>query len=366
MTKDKDEEALDKILYPQPALNDSGYLKVSDNPPHALYWSEYGNRKGAPVLFVHGGPGGGTKPDNARFFDPDHYRIILFDQRGAGASEPFASLEANTTPHLIEDIVKLRDHLKIRGKAHMFGGSWGSTLTLAYGIKHPETVKSQALRGIFLCRKRDIDVFYQGDAADPGNPMLMGVQRYYPEAWKQYVELIPENERMDMVAAYRRRLTGDDEAVRLEAAKRWSIWEAATSYAIPRQSLTDEFNDPARALPFARIENHYLYNGAFMHPDNRRSQNYIIVNIARIADIPTEIVQGRLDMVCPRDQADDLYAAWQRARPHSEVWKPLHITEGAGHAAKEPATAAKLVEVTDRFRALDLPTAARGRRGPAP
>jgi proline iminopeptidase len=338
-----------KKLYPAAKQRKNGWLKVSDKPKHELYWEEYGNPKGAPVMVLHGGPGGGSSPKYAQFFDPRHYRIIMFDQRGAGKSKPFASLEANTTPHLVADIIKLRDHLGIEGKMHVFCGSWGSTLALAYAIAHPETVKSLALRGIFLCRKKDIDVFYQGDAAEPGNPKLMGTGRFFPDEWKKYVAFIPAKERGDMIAAYNKRLTGKNEKVKLEAATRWGVWEGMTSRLAP--NLRGDFSKPEFLLPFARIENHYFINGGFMAPKNSRNQNYILDNVKKIAHIPTEIVHGRYDMVCPRDQADDLCAAWNAVKSGK---KPkLHIIDEAGHSCWEPGITAKLVEMTDRFRKLD-------------
>lgn len=340
-------------LYPEIKANKSGLLNVSDNPPHQVYWEEYGNPNGAPVMFVHGGPGGGCEPKYARFFDPEHYRIILFDQRGAGKSLPMASLEDNTTQHLIGDMNKLRDHLNIDGKMHLFGGSWGSTLSLAYSIAHPENVQSMTLRGIFLCRPQDLNVFYQGDAADRGNPNLMGTGRYFPEAWEQYVDFIPEAERGDMVGAYHKRLTGNNEELKLEAAKRWSIWEGTTSKLSPEKDLENKYGDREFALKFARIENHYFMNGAFMSKDGGRDQNYIIDNIDRIKDIPTEIVHGRYDMVCPRNQADDLVAAWNKAQKDPAKRPPLHISDHAGHSMMEPENTAKLVEMTNRFRELD-------------
>jgi proline iminopeptidase len=343
---------MSEVLYPPSEALKSGYLTVSKNPPHELYWEEHGNPDGAPVMVVHGGPGAGCSPKMAQFFDPDHYRIILFDQRGAGKSKPFASLEKNTTGHLVGDMMSLRQALGIEGKMHVFGGSWGSTLALAYAIGYPETVQSLTLRGIFLCRKQDIDIFYQQDAADPGNPALMGVGRFFPEAWKPYVDFIPPAERHDMVAAYHKRLTSSDEAVKLEAALRWTLWEGATSYLIP--DIKENFSDPAFALPFARIENHYFMHGAFLAPDNiEREQNFIIDYIRRIASIPTEIAQGRYDMVCPRNQADDLCAAWNAAQPDPALRPKLHIIDDAGHSQWEPGITKKLVEITNRFRELD-------------
>jgi len=329
-------------LYPEITAYNNGYLKVSDEPLHELYYEEYGNSVGQPVIFIHGGPGSGCKPSYARFFDPEFYRIILFDQRGAGKSKPHASLENNTIWHLIDDITKLRAELGINGKMHVFGGSWGSTLSLTYAINHPETVKSLTLRGIFLCRREDLSIFYQGDAADLGNPQLIGIGRFFPEAWQQYVEFIPQSERSDMIAAYNKRLTGSDEEERLEAAKRWSVWEGATSKLVPDPDFAEEYNDRHFALSFARIENHYFINGGFLDKEKGRDQNYILDNISKISDIEAHVVHGRYDMVCPRNQADELIKAWPEAK--------LYIIDDAGHNAMEPGLRAKLVEIMNAKR----------------
>lgn len=346
-------DSLDKVLYPEATANKTGFLNVSSDPKHDIYWEEYGNPDGAPALVIHGGPGGACSPIFARFFDPEHYRIIHFDQRGCGKSTPHASLEDNSTHHLIADINKLREHLGVTGKMHLFGGSWGSTLALSYAIFHPDNVQSMALRGIFLCRKRDLDFFYQGDAADRGNPTLMGAGRFMKEMWDQYVEFIPASERGDMIAAYNKRLCGDDEDVLIEAAKRWSIWEGLTCQIVPDYNLIKKFGDPHYAAAFARIENHYFLNSIFLGKDGAQDQNYIIENVDKIKDIPTEIVHGRYDMVCPRDQADDLVAAWHAVQPDEDKQAKLHITDDAGHTMFEPSTAKKLVEFTNRFKALD-------------
>jgi proline iminopeptidase len=341
---------MDEVFYPEAEPRQTGFLKVSGEPLHEIFWQEFGNPDGDPVMFIHGGPGGSSSPEYARFFDPNHYRIILFDQRGAGQSKPFASLEDNTTRHSVEDIVKLRAALNINGPMHLFGGSWGSTLSLVYAIQHPETVKTMTLRGIFLCRKRDIDFLYQGDAADPGNPALQGSGRFYPEEWAEYVAFIPSAERHDMIAAYRKRLTSDDEKTRLDAATVWSVWEGAASKLV--KDVGKNFSDPAFLLPFARIENHYFCNGAFLNGVSR-DQNFIIDNIAKIAHIPAEIVHGRYDMVCPLDQATDLVAAWNAAQPDPALRPKLHVTT-AGHSQMEPENKKKLVEITDRFRSFSL------------
>ena len=346
------------ILYPEADPKQSGFLEVSKNPPHELYWEEYGNSVGEPVLFVHGGPGSGSKRKYARYFDPDHYRIILFDQRGAGKSKPNASLEDNTTAHLIEDIVKLREHLGIKGKVHLFGGSWGSTLSLAYAINHPETVKSMTLRGIFLGRKRDIDFFYQGNAADLGNDRLKGAgqlfsDKYHQDKWHEYVEFIPQEERSDMVAAYRKRLTEGDEATKLEAARRWVMWESAASRRTHSQNLDAQYTNVHHILTLAQIENHYAFHGIFWNELAPRQQNYILDNIDVVAEIPAEIVQGRYDMVCSQDQASSLYEASKKAQRETDYPVKLHLVDDAGHSASEPGMAEKLIEITNSFRYLD-------------
>lgn len=345
--------------YPEITPYKEDLIKVSDTPPHEVYYAEYGNPNGEPVIYLHGGPGSGTKPSQARYFDPKHYRIILFDQRGCGKSRPHAkddlkgALADNDTPHLIEDMNKLRDHLGIKGKMHLFGGSWGSTLALAYAIAHPENVKSMTLRGIFLCRKQDDDFFYQGDAADPGNPSLMGTGRFFPEEWKRFVEMVPKSERGDMIKAYHKLLNSPDKATRQEAAKRWSQWEAATMHLVKNQAKIDDFGDPDHAVAFANIENHYFLNGSFLGGagDANRDQSYILKHIDRIKNIPTEIVQGRYDMVCPRNQADDLVSAWNEVQPDEAKRPKLHTTD-AGHSWSEPVNVIKLTEITDRFKTL--------------
>lgn len=343
--------AMNEVWYPQTAPRQTGFLKVSDNPQHEIFWQEYGNPEGDPVMVVHGGPGGRCPPDYARFFDPAHYRILMFDQRGAGKSRPYASLEDNTTQNLVQDMLKLRQHFSVTGKMHLFGGSWGSTLSLVYAIMHPETVKSMTLRGIFLCRKQDIDVFYQGDAADPGNPRLLGSGRYFPQQWQTYVEGIPPAERQDMVSAYYKRLTSADPDVRIDAATRWGQWEGATSKLIP--DMDPVFGDPEFLLKFARIECHYFINGAFLGAEDTRDQNYIIENVGKIAHIPAEIVHGRYDMVCPLNQATDLAAAWNKHQPDPALQPKLHVVT-AGHSYQEPEILKYLVQATDRFRSLPL------------
>ncbi|HEY0081961.1 MAG TPA: prolyl aminopeptidase [Pyrinomonadaceae bacterium] len=310
-------------LYPAIEPYDQGTLAVS--PVHTLYYEQSGNPEGTPVVFLHGGPGGGTVPDYRRFFDPAAYRIVLFDQRGSGKSTPHANLEENTTWHLVADIERIREHLGIDSWV-VFGGSWGSTLALAYAQTHPERARALVLRGIFLCRPKEIRWFYQE-----------GASAVYPDAWEHYVKVIPDAERADLLGAFHRRLTSDDEVVRLEAARAWSIWEGSTSKLYPDENLIAHFGDPQFALAFARIECHYFMNNAFFDTDN-----YLIENVGKIRHIPAVIVQGRYDVVCPLMSAWELHQAWPEA--------DLKIIPDAGHSALEPGTRSALVEATDRFK----------------
>lgn len=310
-------------FYPEIEPFKTEFLKVSDL--HTLYVEQCGNPKGRPVVFLHGGPGGGVSTDHRRFFDPDHYRIILFDQRGAGKSTPAAELKENTTWDLVKDIEQIREHLDIKDWL-VFGGSWGSTLALAYAETHPERVKALMLRGIFLCRPSEIKWFYQ-----------FGASEIFPDIWESYYNHIPAEERHDFVSAYYKRLTHTDASVRLEAAKIWSKWEAATSRLIVDMKAIDEFEDPIYALQFARIECHYFMNNAFFN-----TNNYLIENISKVRHIPTAIVQGRYDVVCPVRSAWDLH----RAFPEAE----LHIISDSGHAAGEKGIRSKLIETTDKFK----------------
>ncbi|HVF86614.1 MAG TPA: prolyl aminopeptidase [Pyrinomonadaceae bacterium] len=314
-----------KTFYPPIEPYDQGMLAVS--PIHRLYYEQSGNPEGLPVVFLHGGPGGGTIPDYRRFFDPEAYRIVLFDQRGSGQSTPHASLEDNTTWHLVEDIEKLREHLGINDWA-VFGGSWGSTLSLAYAQTHPQRARALVLRGIFLCRPKEIAWFYQE-----------GASAIFPDVWEQYVSVIPEAERGDFLTAYHRRLTSEDEKVRLEAARAWSVWEGSTSKLFIDQTLVDQFGEAHMALALARIECHYFRNNAFFD-----TENYLIENVDKVRHIPTVIVQGRYDVVCPMMSAWELHRAWPEA--------DLIITPDAGHSATEPGNIAALVGATDRFRGL--------------
>ena len=347
--------------YPEPdQLTAQGWLQVEG---HRIYWHEYGTPTGQPVMFLHGGPGGGTKPKQARFFNPRRYRIILFDQRGCGKSEPnagdkdpkkaSAAFKHNTTQDLIDDIEALRKHLRIKEPILVFGGSWGSTLSLAYAIAHPESVKALILRGIFLCRRKDLDYFYQGNAANyrdqPDDTSIPGAYQIYPEAWKRFVEVIDHADRRDMVQAYSKIFNGPP-GERLEnAAKAWSVWEGVTSNLVSDKDITS-YEDPGFAKMFARIENHYFMSGAFLGKSPNRSNNYILENVGRIAHLPIYIVQGRFDQVCPRFQADDLVAALRKANPSAKL--EYHVTT-AGHSQYEKETMKALVRIMD---SLSWPT----------
>ncbi len=312
-----------RTLYPPIEPYRTGRLKVS--PVHELYFEESGNPKGKPVVFVHGGPGAGTDGKQRRFFDPDAYRIVLFDQRGAGKSTPHASLEDNTTWHLVQDMEQLREHLGI-DTWQVFGGSWGSTLALAYAQKHPERVTELVLRGIFLLRKQEIDWFYQ-----------RGADALFPDAWEPYVAAIPPEERHDFVRAYYKRLTSNDAEVRKAAAKAWSIWEGCTSYLFINSDTIARYGADEFADAFARIECHYFINRGFMRTDAQ-----LLEDVPRIRHIPAVIVQGRYDVVCPMESAWALHRAWPEAE--------FRVIPDAGHSAYEPGNASALIEATDKFR----------------
>jgi proline iminopeptidase len=313
-------------LYPPIEPYDSGRLQVS--PLHNVYYEQAGNPEGQPVVFLHGGPGGGIVSDYRRYFDPAAYRVVLFDQRGSGQSTPHASLEDNTTWHLVEDIETLRGHLRIEDW-HVFGGSWGSTLALAYAETYPGRVRSLTLRGIFLCRPKEIRWFYQE-----------GASWIFPDVWEEYEKVIPEEERGDFVSAYYRRLTSEDEATRLEAARAWSVWEGSTSKLFFDYASIEKFADPEFALAFARIECHYFMNNAFFP-----TENYLIENVGRIRHIPAVIVQGRYDVVCPIRSAWELHKAWPEAA--------YRVVPDAGHSVTEPGIIHELVSATDRFKRAD-------------
>ena len=312
-----------RTLYPAIEPFASGFLQVS--PVHRLYYEQCGNPDGKPVVFLHGGPGAGCGPNSRRFFDPAHYHIILFDQRGCGRSTPHAELLDNTTWELVADMERLRQHLGI-DRWQVFGGSWGSTLALSYAQTHPQRVSELVLRGIFMLRRWELEWFYQ-----------KGCDAIFPDAWETYLAQIPEVERGDLISAYYRRLTSPDPAIRLSAAKAWSVWEASTSYLLQdaeqiKGNAVDEF-----ALAFARIECHYFVHGGFFEADDQ-----LLRNASRLKDIPAVIVQGRYDVVCPTRSAWDLHRAWPEA--------DLRIVADAGHSAFEPGITDELVRATDRFR----------------
>ncbi|MGI9302480.1 MAG: prolyl aminopeptidase [Gammaproteobacteria bacterium] len=308
-------------LYPPIAPHNSFRLPVGGT--HELLVEEFGNPEGLPALFLHGGPGAGCEPYHPRFFDPERYRIVLFDQRGAGRSTPHAELEDNTTPALIDDIEKIRKHLGI-DRWVVFGGSWGSTLGLAYTQTHPERVLGLILRGIFLCRKHDIRWFYQE-----------GASRIFPDYWRDFLNHIPAEERGDLQQAYYRRLTSSDEAERLAAAKEWSVWEGRTLSLKTDPDIVSHFAGAHTALGIARIECHYFVNDCFMAP------NQLLDNAARLHGIPGAIVHGRYDVICPVDQAYALHDAWPEA--------DFTVVPDAGHAASEPGIVDALIRATQKL-----------------
>jgi proline iminopeptidase len=311
-------------FYPAIKAYNTGFLRVS--PVHELYYEESGNPKGKPVVFLHGGPGGGTDPKMRRFFNPKRYRIVLFDQRGSGKSRPSASLVDNTTWHLVDDIEALRKHLGIE-RWQVFGGSWGSTLALAYAQKHPDRCTELVLRGIFLLRQLELDWFYQND---------LGAAALFPDFWEQYLKPLSIEERADCMQSYYKRLTSDNRETLLAAARAWSVWESALAYMKVNESYIRQAEDPKFAAAFARIECHYFVNGGFLErPDQ------LLEDVPKIRHIPGVIVQGRFDVVCPLRSAWDLHKAWPEA--------DLRIVPDAGHSAFEVSIARELVKATDRF-----------------
>jgi proline iminopeptidase len=322
VTRMTTEQPAIRTLYPEIEPFRTATLRVSDL--HELYFEESGNPNGKPVLFVHGGPGGGTEAKMRRYFDPAKYRIVLFDQRGCGKSTPHAELRENTTWDLVADMEKLRLELGIE-RWMVFGGSWGSTLALAYSEAHPTRVTELVLRGIFLVRQQEIDWFYQ-----------RGASAIFPDAWEGYLAPIPMSERDDLVKAYHRRLTSDDAATRQQAARAWSVWEGSTSRLRPDPELVARTGGDDFSLAFARIECHYFVNRAFL-----RSEQQLLEDVEKIRHIPAVIVQGRYDVVCPMETAWALSRAWPEAQ--------LQIIEDAGHAAAEPGTTSALIVATDAF-----------------
>lgn len=315
-----------RTLYPEISAYHAAFLPVSDL--HSLYYEESGNPQGRPVVFLHGGPGAGISPNQRRFFDPAFYRIILFDQRGAGRSTPNAELRDNTTWDLVADIEKLRAHLGIE-RWLVFGGSWGSTLALAYAVTHPDRVLGLVLRGVFLCRTSELAWFYRD-----------GASHVFPETWEKFIAPIPPAERGDLVAAYYRRLTSPDVKVQVEAARAWNAWESSAVHLFPEVETKPE--DVAHTLSMGRIECHYMFNRAFMQSDT-----WLLERLSAIRHIPCRIVQGRYDMCCPAT------TAWEvsRALPQAD----LRLVTDAGHSAFEPGIASELVQATDDFTKLFKP-----------
>lgn len=308
-------------LYPEIEPHDAGLLEL--DAVHLMYWEACGNPRGVPVVFLHGGPGAGSAPAHRRFFDPAHYRAVIYDQRGAGRSRPLGELENNSTPLLVEDIERLRRHLGIE-RWLVFGGSWGSTLALAYAIAHPERCTGLILRGIFLCRKSEIDWF------------LYGLRNLFPEAWNAFAGAIPQAERADLLAAYYRRLTDPNPEVHMPAARAWSIYEGSCSTLLASPETVAYFANDVVALGLSRIEAHYFTHNIFL-PDNA-----LLGNIDRIRHLPGVIVQGRYDAVCPIVTADDLHRAWPEAQ--------YIVVPDAGHSAWEPGISSELVKATERFK----------------
>jgi proline iminopeptidase len=317
-----------QTLYPE--IKPYARHELAVQAPHVLYVDESGSPDGLPVVFIHGGPGAGCDAASRRYFDPNLYRIVIFDQRGCGRSTPHASLENNTTQALIADMEQIREQLGI-DKWVLFGGSWGSTLALAYAQTHPERVHGLILRGIFLCRPQEFDWFYQE-----------GASRLFPDYWEDYLAPIPANERGNLMQAFYKRLTGPDQIAQMHAAKAWSTWEGRTATLRPNPQVVDRFTDSHRALSIARIECHYFVNNAFLEPDQ------LLRDIPKIAHLPGVIVHGRYDVICPLDNAWALHKAW----PNSE----LQIIRDAGHSAAENGITDALVRAADELahRLLNL------------
>ena len=308
-------------LYPEIEPYATGMLDVGDG--HRVYYERCGTPGATPAVFLHGGPGGGISPSHRRLFDPARYDVLLFDQRGCGRSTPHAALEANTTWHLVGDIERLRAMIGVE-RWLVFGGSWGSTLSLAYAQTHPEHVSALILRGIYTATPAEIAWYYQ-----------FGVSEMFPDKWEGFVAPIPPAERGDMLRAYHRLLTGDDPARQLQAAKAWTIWEGETITLLPDPAMSDAFSDGHFALAFARIENHYFVHDAWLE------DGQLLRDAGRLADIPGVIVHGRYDMPCPARYAYALHKAWPLAE--------FHLIEGAGHAYSEPGILNQLIRATDRF-----------------
>jgi proline iminopeptidase len=316
-----------RALYPEIESYAAGMLDVGDG--HHIYWEMAGNPEGKPAVFLHGGPGGGIDPKHRRQFDPARYRVLLFDQRGCGRSTPHAELEANTTWHLVADIERLRELMGV-DKWLVFGGSWGSTLALAYAETHPERVSELVLRGIFTLRRFELDWYYQHGAC-----------LLFPDKWERFIAPIPKEERGDLVGAYRKRLTDPDRDVRIAAAKAWSLWEGETITLLPDAELSSHFGEDDFAVAFARIENHYFVHRGWLE------EGQLIGDAGKLKNIPGIIIHGRYDVACPAQNAWDLHRAWPEAE--------LHIVDGAGHAFSEPGILHELISATDRFAGKDVP-----------
>lgn len=310
-----------RTLYPEIEPFETGFMDVGDG--HTVYWERVGTRGAKPAVFLHGGPGGGFSPAHRRQFDPALYDVLLFDQRGCGRSTPHAGLEANTTWHLVADIERLREMVGVE-KWLVFGGSWGSTLALAYSQTHPERVSELVVRGVYTLTKAELDWYYQ-----------FGVSEMFPDKWERFIAPIPEAERGDLMAAYRKRLTGDDKAARIEAAKAWSLWEGETITLLPQPETSDKFGEDDFALAFARIENHYFVHGGWLQ------EGQLLRDAHKLRGIPGLIVHGRYDMPCPARYAWQLHKAW----PDAEFF----LVEGAGHAYSEPGILDRLIYATDKF-----------------
>jgi proline iminopeptidase len=308
-------------FYPEIEPFETGMLDVGDG--HEIYWERFGTKGAKPAVFLHGGPGGATSPSHRRLFDPALYDVILFDQRGCGKSTPHASIEANTTWHLVADIERLRQMIGAE-QWLVFGGSWGSTLALAYAETHPERVSELVLRGIYTLTKAELDWYYQ-----------FGVSEMFPDKWERFCAPIPENERHEMMAAYRRRLTGTDREEQLRCAVAWSSWEGETITLLPNPDYSDHFYDPEFALAFARIENHFFVHAGWLE------EGQLLRDAYKLKDIPGVIIHGRYDMPCPAKYAWALHKAWPKA--------DFHLIEGAGHAYLEPGILDQLIRATDRF-----------------
>lgn len=310
-----------RSLYPEIEPFETGFLDTGDG--HKVYWERVGTKGAKPAVFLHGGPGGGCGPSHRRLFDPARYDVILFDQRGCGRSNPFADLENNTTWHLVADIERLRDMMGVE-KWLVFGGSWGSTLALAYAEKHPQHVSELVLRGVYTLTKAELDWYYQ-----------FGVSEMFPEKWGRFLAPIPDAERGNLMAAYRKRLTGDDRDEQLRCAKAWSIWEGETITLLPEATTSDQFHGDDFALAFARIENHFFTHAGWLE------EGQLLRDAHKLQDIEGTIVHGRYDMPCPAKYAYQLSKAWPRAE--------FYLIEGAGHAYSEPGILDRLIRATDKY-----------------